>query len=58
VEGMAGLRESRETPPTVVLGTPSQYIPHGKPDRILADLGLDAAGIAASALKALAGARV
>ncbi|MCU1372776.1 MAG: dxs [Actinomycetia bacterium] len=58
VEGMAGLRESRETPPTVVLGTPSQYIPHGKPDRILADLGLDAAGIAASALKALAAARV
>jgi 1-deoxy-D-xylulose-5-phosphate synthase len=58
VEGMAGLSESRHAPPSVVLGTPSQYIPHGKPDRILADLGLDAAGIAASALKALAAARV
>jgi deoxyxylulose-5-phosphate synthase len=33
-----------------VLGIPSQYIAHGKPDAILADLGLDAAGIAASAL--------
>jgi 1-deoxy-D-xylulose-5-phosphate synthase len=58
VEGMAGLSESRQAPRSVVLGTPSQYIPHGKADRILADLGLDAAGIAASALKALAAARV
>jgi len=33
-----------------VLGIPSQYIAHGKPDAILADLGLDAAGITASAL--------
>ena len=32
-----------------VLGTPTAYIAHGKPDDILADLGLDAAGIAASA---------
>ncbi|MCU1483626.1 MAG: hypothetical protein JWN67_372, partial [Actinomycetia bacterium] len=58
VEGIAGLSESRQAPRSVVLGTPSQYIPHGKPDRILADLGLDAAGIAASALKALAASRV
>jgi 1-deoxy-D-xylulose-5-phosphate synthase len=58
VEGIAGLSASRQAPPSVVLGTPSQYIPHGKPDRILADLGLDAAGIAAAALKALAAARV
>ena len=28
-----------------VLGVPSAYIPHGKPDAILADLGLDADGI-------------
>jgi deoxyxylulose-5-phosphate synthase len=41
-----------------VLGTPSQYIPHGKADRILADLGLDAAGIAAAATKALAASHV
>jgi 1-deoxy-D-xylulose-5-phosphate synthase len=32
-----------------VLGTPVEYIPHGKPDAILAELGLDAAGIAAAA---------
>jgi 1-deoxy-D-xylulose-5-phosphate synthase len=32
-----------------VLGTPTAYIAHGKPDAILADLGLDADGIAASA---------
>jgi len=57
VEGIAGLRESRQAPPSVVLGTPSQYLPHGKADRILADLGLDASGIAASALKALTAAR-
>ena len=28
---------------------PPQFIPHGKPDQILADLGLDAAGLAAEA---------
>jgi 1-deoxy-D-xylulose-5-phosphate synthase len=58
VEGMAGLSEGREAPRSVVLGTPSQYIPHGKADRILADLGLDAAGIAAAATKALAASHV
>ena len=57
VEGIAGLQESRVCPPAIVLGTPSQYIPHGKPDRILADLGLDGPGVAAAALKALAASR-
>ncbi|HJR26358.1 MAG TPA: 1-deoxy-D-xylulose-5-phosphate synthase [Acidimicrobiales bacterium] len=34
------------TPPRVrVLGTPVAYIPQGKPDAILAELGLDAAGL-------------
>jgi 1-deoxy-D-xylulose-5-phosphate synthase len=34
------------TPPRVrVLGTPIAYIPQGKPDAILAELGLDAAGL-------------
>ena len=28
-----------------VLGVPTQYIPHGKPDTILAGFGLDADGI-------------
>jgi 1-deoxy-D-xylulose-5-phosphate synthase len=41
--------------PTVVqLGTPDFYIPHGKADGILADLGLDAAGVAASVRAAIA----
>ncbi|MXW41988.1 MAG: 1-deoxy-D-xylulose-5-phosphate synthase [Acidimicrobiia bacterium] len=36
-----------------VLGIPNQYIPHGKPDQILADCGLDAAGIASAVRQAL-----
>ncbi len=28
-----------------VLGVPSAYIPHGKPDALLAELGLDTDGI-------------
>jgi 1-deoxy-D-xylulose-5-phosphate synthase len=42
----AGLRPA---PPVKVLGIPLGYIAHGKPDAILAGLGLDAAGIAAHA---------
>jgi 1-deoxy-D-xylulose-5-phosphate synthase len=38
-----------------VLGVPVQYIPHGKPDAILAGFGLDAAGVAGSARTLLAG---
>ena len=34
--------------------SPSSYIPHGKPDAILAELGLDAAGIAATTRRLLA----
>ena len=34
--------------PVEVLGLPSKFIPQGKPDRILAQLGLDAEGIAAA----------
>lgn len=34
--------------PTHVLGVPVTYIPHGKPDAILAQLGLDGDGIAAT----------
>ena len=44
---------ARAAPPVVTLGTPLAYLPHGKPDQILADLGLDASGIAASVAKAL-----
>jgi 1-deoxy-D-xylulose-5-phosphate synthase len=39
-------------PPVTVLGVPVRFIPHGKPDAILASLGLDAAGITAT-LRAL-----
>lgn len=41
---------SPTAPRVRVLGTPVAYIPHGKPDTILAELGLDAAGITASVL--------
>jgi len=57
-DGIAGLEESRQSPPVVVLGTPAKFLSHGKADRILAELGLDGAGIAAAAAKALAAARV
>ena len=47
------LGDGRVGPPVRVLGTPCAYIPHGKPDAILAELGLDADGIAAEATKLL-----
>ncbi len=37
-----------------VLGVPSAYLAHGKPDAILADLGLDAAGVVAEVRRSLA----
>jgi 1-deoxy-D-xylulose-5-phosphate synthase len=54
VEGMAALDEGRRAPATLVLGVPSAFIAHGKADRILAELGLDGAGVAAATTKALA----
>ena len=36
-----------------VLGVPVAYIPHAKADRILAEIGLDATGVAASVLAAI-----
>jgi 1-deoxy-D-xylulose-5-phosphate synthase len=42
-------------PRVVVLGTPVRFVPQGRPDDILADLGLDGPGIAAAALHARAG---
>ena len=38
----------RTAPRVRVLGVPLEYLPHGKADAILADLGLDATGIAAT----------
>jgi 1-deoxy-D-xylulose-5-phosphate synthase len=57
-EAVAALDETRQSPPFAVLGTPAQFLPHGKPDRILAELGLDGAGIAATVTKSLVAARV
>ncbi|MFO7777926.1 MAG: transketolase C-terminal domain-containing protein, partial [Nitriliruptoraceae bacterium] len=43
----------RHAPAVLRLGVPSAYLPHGAPGRILAELGLDGAGIAAATRKAL-----
>jgi 1-deoxy-D-xylulose-5-phosphate synthase len=43
----------RAAPPVLKLGVPDGYLPHGKPDHILSELGLDAAGIAAATRKVL-----
>ncbi|MEZ5228520.1 MAG: 1-deoxy-D-xylulose-5-phosphate synthase [Acidimicrobiales bacterium] len=45
--------ELRGSTTVEVLGVPDVYIPHGNADQILASLGLDGAGVAASALEAL-----
>jgi 1-deoxy-D-xylulose-5-phosphate synthase len=51
-EGGAGSaiadRLSGEGHPVTVLGVPVRFIPHGKPDHILASMGLNAEGIAAT----------
>ena len=46
------LDDGRPGPPVLVLGVPVAYVPQGKPQQILADLGLDARGIATTAAKA------
>ena len=40
-------------PRVTVCGTPTEFLPHGDPEPILASLGLDAAGIAATAKQTL-----
>ncbi len=45
--GTAALAAGRRPPPVRVLGTPVDFIPHGRPDAILAELGLAGPGIAA-----------
>jgi 1-deoxy-D-xylulose-5-phosphate synthase len=42
------VQQGQPTPRIEVLGVPSEFIAHGKPDDILRDLGLDAAGVAAT----------
>jgi 1-deoxy-D-xylulose-5-phosphate synthase len=48
---VTGLSDGRV--PTEVLGIPITFIPHGKPDAILAGFGLDGPGVAASARRYL-----
>jgi 1-deoxy-D-xylulose-5-phosphate synthase len=43
----------RAGPPVLILGTPPEYLAQGKPDAILARLGLDGPGIAGAARRAL-----
>jgi 1-deoxy-D-xylulose-5-phosphate synthase len=54
VDAMRDLVEiDHPLPPVCVLGVPARYIPQGKPDGILAELGLDGPGIAAAVSRAL-----
>jgi 1-deoxy-D-xylulose-5-phosphate synthase len=55
-DALAGLDEGRVSPPVVILGTPSEFLPHGDAPTILAGLGLDGPGIVTAVRKALAGA--
>jgi 1-deoxy-D-xylulose-5-phosphate synthase len=50
----ARLSRRPDVPRLAVLGVPVQFIPHGKPDAILASFGLDAAGITTAARGLLA----
>ncbi len=43
---LAELLGAEPKPEIRILGVPTRYIPHGKPDAILADLGLDGPGVA------------
>ncbi|MGC8462248.1 MAG: 1-deoxy-D-xylulose-5-phosphate synthase [Acidimicrobiales bacterium] len=53
-DAMGAVEGSGPVPPVTVLGTPRRFITQDKPDRILAGLGLDAEGIAASVRHSLA----
>jgi 1-deoxy-D-xylulose-5-phosphate synthase len=52
-DAVADLLETRSCPPVLVLGVPVAYIPHGTPELILTQLGLDGPGIAAAVAKTL-----
>jgi 1-deoxy-D-xylulose-5-phosphate synthase len=51
---LAELTVGRPEPRVRVLGVPPQYIAHGKPEAILAELGLDTSGVVASVLSLMA----
>ena len=48
-------QRGRGRPPVTVLGVPVRFIAHGKPDDILASIGLDATGITATVRAVLTG---
>ena len=50
---LARLEDGRAPTPVLTLGTPLAYLPQGKPAAILAVLGIDGPGIAATVQKAL-----
>ncbi len=50
---IGGLEAGTAAPPVVALGTPAAFLPHGKPASLLANLGLDGPGIAATVAKLL-----
>jgi 1-deoxy-D-xylulose-5-phosphate synthase len=52
-EVVARTEGTGRTPRVTVCGVPDAYLPQGKPDAILASLGLDPAGIAATVRRAL-----
>ncbi|HEV3402348.1 MAG TPA: 1-deoxy-D-xylulose-5-phosphate synthase [Acidimicrobiales bacterium] len=54
ITALVAAERERVAPPVRVLGVPDRYVPQGKPGAILADLGLDAVGIAATVRNALA----
>jgi len=53
VEELAVDRPRAEQPVVRVMGVPTEYLAHGKPDAILARLNLDVAGVVAEAKRAL-----
>jgi 1-deoxy-D-xylulose-5-phosphate synthase len=52
-DAVADLQETRLSPPVLMLGIPTSYVPHGSVESILSQLGLDGPGIAAAVAKAL-----
>jgi 1-deoxy-D-xylulose-5-phosphate synthase len=50
---LGAMEAGTPAPPTVSLGTPAAFLPHAKPADLLANLGLDGPGIAATVAKLL-----
>jgi 1-deoxy-D-xylulose-5-phosphate synthase len=53
VAAIGAMGSTTPAPPVLALGTPAAYIPQGKPAALLANLGLDGPGIAATVAKLL-----